>query len=93
LALYLALNARLLRRQAPVLAEAGVGHDPEETGFLQLGAGAGFADAVLERGAHGRGFIVERGTAAAEITKWLGEKLKPLAEKEVAEELEREFRK
>lgn len=37
--------------------------------------------------------IDERGTAAAEITKWLGEKLKPLAEKEVAEELEREFRK
>lgn len=37
--------------------------------------------------------IDERGTAAAEITKWLGEKLKPLAEKEVAEELEKEFRK
>ena len=37
--------------------------------------------------------IAERGIAAAEITKWLGEKLKPLAEKEVAEELEREFRK
>jgi len=37
--------------------------------------------------------IEERGTAAAEITKWLGEKLKPLAQKEVTEELEREFRK
>lgn len=37
--------------------------------------------------------IAERGITAAEITKWLGEKLKPLAEKEVAEELEREFRK
>lgn len=36
--------------------------------------------------------IDQRGTAAAEITKWLGEKLKPLAEKEVAEELEKEFR-
>lgn len=37
--------------------------------------------------------IAERGIAAAGIAKWLGEKLKPLAEKEVAEELEREFRK